>query len=122
MKGGISVMLAALRAFEDHPDNGNLGYRVLLSPDEEIGSLASGPVLARLAQGGHVGLTYEPAMAGGALAARRGGSGKAGPSGRVAGAGGLARGGGTSLPAATPSRRPRTWRCGWPRRTVSVRG
>ena len=54
MKGGISVMLAALRAFEDHPDKGEVGYRVLLSPDEEIGSLASGPVLAKLAAGGHV--------------------------------------------------------------------
>ena len=75
MKGGISVMLAALRAFEGHPDHARLGYRVLLSPDEEIGSLASGPVLARLARGGQVGLTYEPAMAGGALAARRKGSG-----------------------------------------------
>ena len=75
MKGGISVMLAALRAFEDHPEKANLGYRVLLSPDEEIGSLASAPVLKRLAEGGHVGLTYEPAMAGGALAAQRKGSG-----------------------------------------------
>jgi glutamate carboxypeptidase len=75
MKGGISVMLAALRALEDHPAKANLGYRVLLSPDEEIGSLASGPVLAELAKGGHVGLTYEPAMAGGALAAQRKGSG-----------------------------------------------
>ena len=75
MKGGISVMLAALRAFEGHPDHARLGYRVLLSPDEEIGSLASAPVLARLARGGQVGLTYEPAMAGGALAAQRKGSG-----------------------------------------------
>ncbi len=75
MKGGISVMLAALRAVEAHPAKTSLGYRVLLSPDEEIGSLASGPLLAELAGQGHVGLTYEPAMAGGALAAERKGSG-----------------------------------------------
>ena len=75
MKGGISVVLAALRAMEAHPTKANLGYRVLLSPDEEIGSLASGPLLAELAGQGHVGLTYEPAMAGGALAAERKGSG-----------------------------------------------
>jgi len=75
MKGGISVMLAALAAFEHHPAHDSLGYRVLLSPDEEIGSLASAPHLAELARGGHVGLTYEPAMAGGALAAQRKGSG-----------------------------------------------
>jgi len=75
MKGGISVMLAALEAFERHPDATNVGYRVLLSPDEEIGSIASGPVLAEFARQGHVGLTYEPALADGALASARKGSG-----------------------------------------------
>jgi len=75
MKGGISVMLAALEAFERHPDSHNVGYRVLLSPDEEIGSIASGPVLAEFARQGHVGLTYEPALADGALASARKGSG-----------------------------------------------
>jgi glutamate carboxypeptidase len=48
---------------------------VLLSPDEEIGSIASGPVLAEFARQGHVGLTYEPALADGALASARKGSG-----------------------------------------------
>lgn len=75
MKGGISVMLAALEAFEAHPLAANVGYRVLLSPDEEIGSIASGPVLSEFARLGHVGLTYEPALADGALAAARKGSG-----------------------------------------------
>lgn len=75
MKGGISVMLAALEAFEKHPEATNVGYRVLLSPDEEIGSIASGPVLADFARRGHVGLTYEPALADGALASARKGSG-----------------------------------------------
>ncbi len=75
MKGGISVMLAALEGFEAHPDSHNVGYRVLLSPDEEIGSIASGPVLAEFARQGHVGLTYEPALADGALASARKGSG-----------------------------------------------
>lgn len=75
MKGGISVMLAALEAFEKHPEAANVGYRVLLSPDEEIGSIASGPVLADFARRGHVGLTYEPALADGALASARKGSG-----------------------------------------------
>ena len=75
MKGGISVMLAALQAFEAHPDAKRLGYRVLLSPDEEIGSTASAPVLAEFGRLGHVGMTYEPAMSDGALAAERKGSG-----------------------------------------------
>lgn len=75
MKGGISAMLGALEAFERHPAAANLGYTVLLSPDEEIGSLASGPLLAELGAKAHVGLTYEPAMGAGALAAARKGSG-----------------------------------------------
>jgi glutamate carboxypeptidase len=75
MKGGISVMLAALEAFEAHPDATNLGYRVLLSPDEEIGSLASGPVLADFGALGHVGMTYEPALSDGSMASGRKGSG-----------------------------------------------
>jgi glutamate carboxypeptidase len=75
MKGGISVMLGALEAFERHPLRDRVGYRVLLSPDEEIGSLASAPRLAEVAAGAHVGLTYEPAMGEGALASSRKGSG-----------------------------------------------
>ena len=75
MKGGISVMLAALEAFETHPDCARLGWTVLLSPDEEIGSPASAPLLAELGARGHLGLTYEPALADGTLAGARKGSG-----------------------------------------------
>jgi glutamate carboxypeptidase len=75
MKGGLSVMLGALASFEQHPDSSNVGYRVLLSPDEETGSLASAPLLADIARSAHVGLTYEPAMEDGALASSRKGSG-----------------------------------------------
>ena len=75
MKGGISVMLAALEAFETHPDRANLGGTVLLSPDEEIGSPASAPLLAELGAAGHVGMTYEPALADGTMAGARKGRG-----------------------------------------------
>ena len=75
MKGGISVMLAALEAFETHPDRANLGWTVLLSPDEEIGSPASAPLLAQLGAAGHVGMTYEPALSDGTMAGARKGSG-----------------------------------------------
>ena len=75
MKGGISVMLAALEAFETHPNRHGVGWTVLLSPDEEIGSPASAPLLAELGARGHVGLTYEPALADGTLAGARKGSG-----------------------------------------------
>jgi len=75
MKGGISVMLAALEAFETHPDRERVGWTVLLSPDEEIGSPGSAPLLAKLGARGHVGMTYEPALADGTLAGARKGSG-----------------------------------------------
>jgi glutamate carboxypeptidase len=75
MKGGISVMLAALEAFETHPDKDRVGWTVLLSPDEEIGSPGSAPLLAELGARGHVGMTYEPAMPDGSLAGARKGSG-----------------------------------------------
>lgn len=75
MKGGISVMLAALEAFEAHPAASALGYTILLSPDEETGSLASVPLLAELGAAAHVGMTYEPALADGTLVSARKGSG-----------------------------------------------
>jgi len=75
MKGGLSVMLGALEAFEAHGEAARLGYRVLISPDEELGSPGSAALLADLGRHGHVGLTYEPALGDGALAAARKASG-----------------------------------------------
>jgi len=75
MKGGISVLLGALEAFETHPGRHGVGWTVLLSPDEEIGSPASAPLLAELGARGHVGLTYEPSLPDGTLAGARKGSG-----------------------------------------------
>ncbi|MBN8528425.1 MAG: hydrolase [Caulobacterales bacterium] len=75
MKGGISVLLGALEAFETHPGRHGVGWTVLLSPDEEIGSPASAPLLAELGARGHVGLTYEPSLPDGTLASARKGSG-----------------------------------------------
>ncbi|MFN3464003.1 MAG: hydrolase [Terricaulis sp.] len=74
MKGGINVMLAALKAFETLPGGKRVGYEVLLSPDEEIGSMGSAPLLAELGARAHLGLTYEPALADGALVDARKGS------------------------------------------------
>ena len=75
MKGGIVVMLEALKALEATPTAQNVGYEVLLSPDEEIGSPASAPLLAELGKRAHVGMTYEPALPDGSLAGARKGSG-----------------------------------------------
>ena len=75
MKGGLNVMLEALLALELTPDAKNVGYEILLSPDEEIGSPASAPLLAELGARAHVGMTYEPALPDGSLAGARKGSG-----------------------------------------------
>lgn len=75
MKGGLLVMLHALLALERSPWASQIGYDVLVSPDEEIGSLGSGPVLMDLGAKAHVGMTYEPALADGSLAGARKGSG-----------------------------------------------
>jgi glutamate carboxypeptidase len=75
MKGGLSLMLAALQAFEQLPGAKRVGYEVLMSPDEEIGSPGSAKLLADLGKRAHVGMTYEPALADGALVDARKGSG-----------------------------------------------
>lgn len=76
MKGGISVMLAALKAAELSGVSDRVGYEVVVNSDEEVGSPASAPLLARTAQGKRAALTYEPAaLPDGTLAGARPGSG-----------------------------------------------
>jgi glutamate carboxypeptidase len=76
MKGGIAVMLAALKAVEQSPDAPRLGYEVVINSDEEVGSPASAALLARAARGKSAALTYEPAaLPDGTLAGARPGSG-----------------------------------------------
>jgi len=75
MKGGLSVMIAALEVLEGHPAAARVGYTVLLSPDEEIGSPGSAPLLAAAAARAQLGMTYEPCMSDGCFAGERKGSG-----------------------------------------------
>ena len=76
MKGGIAVILAALKAFEASAAAGSVGYDVMINSDEETGSLSSAPLIAALAQGKAAALTYEPsALPDGTLAGARAGSG-----------------------------------------------
>jgi glutamate carboxypeptidase len=76
MKGGLAVMLAALKAVERTAEADRLGYEVVINSDEEVGSLASAPLLAQAAQGKRAALTYEPAaLPDGTLAGARPGSG-----------------------------------------------
>ena len=75
MKGGILVMAQALKLLEQSEHADKVGYNILLSPDEEIGSPGSSALLMKLGKQSHVGLTYEPALADGSLAGARKGSG-----------------------------------------------
>lgn len=75
MKGGIAVMLAALRAIEA-TGAPQLGYEVVLNSDEEVGSPGSAALIAAAARGKAAALTYEPsALPDGTLAGARPGSG-----------------------------------------------
>ena len=76
MKGGIAVLLAALKSVERSPSADRIGYEVVINSDEEVGSLSSAPLLARAAAGKRAALTYEPAaLPDGTLAGARPGSG-----------------------------------------------
>lgn len=74
MKGGLLIMLKALEALEKHPAAANIGWEILINPDEEIGSTSSQPLFKRAARNHHLGLIFEPSFADGALVSSRKGS------------------------------------------------
>ncbi len=76
MKGGLCVILHALKAFERTPDAARIGYDVMINSDEETGSLSSAALIERMASGKYAALTYEPsALPDGTLAHARSGTG-----------------------------------------------
>jgi glutamate carboxypeptidase len=76
MKGGIAVMLAALKAVETSQAAAGVGYEIVINSDEEVGSPGSAALIAEAARGKQAGLTYEPAaLPDGTLAGARPGSG-----------------------------------------------
>lgn len=77
MKGGIVIMLAALREFAKTPHASQVGFEVLLTPDEETGSQASRAVLESIARSrmSDLALVFEPARPNGDLVRARKGAG-----------------------------------------------
>ncbi|MFL6733951.1 MAG: hydrolase, partial [Sphingomicrobium sp.] len=76
MKGGIALMLAALKAVETSSAAPALGYEIIINSDEEVGSPGSAALIASAARGKRAALTYEPAaLPDGTLAGARPGSG-----------------------------------------------
>jgi glutamate carboxypeptidase len=75
MKGGLVVMVAALAAFEQTPSAGQLGWEILLTPDEETGSQASRALIEAAAPRFDAALIFEPARENGDLVRTRKGTG-----------------------------------------------
>ncbi len=75
MKGGLVVMLAALQAFEQTPAAQQLGYEIILGPDEETGSQGTEPLLVEAAKRHRFALVFEPARSNGDLVKSRKGTG-----------------------------------------------
>ena len=75
LKGGLVVMIHALQLFEQSPWAEQVGWQIILNPDEEIGSPGSAPLFEEAAKTAHVGMLYEPSFPDGSLAGARKGSG-----------------------------------------------
>jgi glutamate carboxypeptidase len=74
-KGGIVVMLNALRALEASSLAGKIGWEVILNSDEEIGSRGSDAFIRSRAPHCTAGLLFEPSLPDGTLVSWRKGSG-----------------------------------------------
>ncbi len=74
-KGGLVVMLYALKALEASPLANQIGWEVLINPDEELGSPGSADYLMERAALADVGLLFEPKLPDGALVSARKGVG-----------------------------------------------
>lgn len=74
-KGGLMVMLYALKALEQSPLAGKVGWEVIINPDEELGSPGSESFIRSRASKCDFGLLFEPALPGGHMVSWRKGSG-----------------------------------------------
>lgn len=74
MKGGLFILLMAMMAFEASFRADRLGWEILITPDEEIGSASSLNLLLEAAGRYQTGLLFEPAFPDGAFVSSRKGS------------------------------------------------
>ena len=74
-KGGIMVIRAALQALGKFSLADDIGWTVLLTPDEELGSPSSKQLFEQLAPEFDFALLFEPTLPSGELVAQRKGSG-----------------------------------------------
>jgi len=74
MKGGLVVLLYALQALEKSPYASQIGWEVIINPDEEIGSPGSRTLFEEAAKRHKFGLIFEPSHQDGSLVSSRAGS------------------------------------------------
>lgn len=74
-KGGMVILLKTLEAFERMSFAKNIGWKLILNSDEELGSPCSGTLLQEMAQRCHIGFVFEPCLQDGNLIGTRKGSG-----------------------------------------------
>jgi glutamate carboxypeptidase len=74
-KGGLITLWLAVQALERWEGAQQLGWEILLNPDEEVGSPGSAHVLEQSARESDFGLVFEPAAADGSLVGARKGTG-----------------------------------------------
>lgn len=74
MKGGLTILLESLIAFEKSPQAKNIGWRIVLNHDEETGSLQSRPLIEKMARGCQAAFFFEPSAPNGDLVSSRKGS------------------------------------------------
>lgn len=75
MKGGLVILFSALRAFLESEVSNQLGWEVLITFDEEIGSFKSKPYLEEAAANCDFGLVFESSIPDGKLVRNRLGTG-----------------------------------------------
>lgn len=74
LKGGLAILLKGLEAFERSPYASQIGWEIVLNPDEEIGSPSSDHLFIEGAKRNHLGILVEPAYPDGAFVSARKGS------------------------------------------------
>ena len=75
MKGGLVTILAALQALEQTAEAANLGWEVLLTPDEETGSHGTAHLFRGASARHRFGFVFEPARPSGDIVHSRKGTG-----------------------------------------------
>ena len=71
MKSGLVILLNAIESFENSDHANDIGWEILLTPDEEIGSVSSQHLLMESAKRHDIGLVFESTLPDGTFISER---------------------------------------------------